>query len=254
MRIHYIQHASFEPIGVIEEWAKARKFSLTGAHVYKGERLLTVEDFDMLIVMGGPQSPREIDQYPYLQDEIDLIKASILEEKIILGFCLGAQLIGEALGASTLKSPNKEVGIYPITLTKGGREDSLFEGFPNTFNVIHWHNDMPGLKEGMELLAYSEGCPHQAFRYGSKIYGLQFHMEITLQVAKDLLDYCPEDLRPDKYIQSPEVLMAQDFKSINQNMVTLLDRLCARQHEELLLVNKSTLRLIGETLQCRTNR
>src|SRR3990167_675330 len=113
----------------------------------------------MLILMGGPQSPLKIGEFPYLADEIDLIKTAFLQNKRILGFCLGAQLIGEALGAPTGRSPEKEVGVYPVTLTEEGKKDPLLTDLPDNFPVIHWHNDMPGLLEDSALLAYSEGCP-----------------------------------------------------------------------------------------------
>ncbi len=225
MRIHYVQHASFEKVGVIERWAQDRGYSLRGTHVYAGDRLPEVDEFDFLIVMGGPQSPSEVDKYPYLKSEMELISTSIKAGKIVLGFCLGAQLIAEALGAKTEKSPEKEIGVYPIDLIAAGREDPLFVGFECKFDVIHWHNDMPGLPKGAELLARSAGCPRQGFRYGDRVYGFQFHMEITPEVANDLVANCPEDITPGNFVQTAETFLAHDFKPINEGMIQILDRL-----------------------------
>lgn len=114
MRISVIMHADFETPGVIEEWAQAKKHSFRIFKPYQVESLPAVEEFDFLIVMGGPQSPLALEEAPYLVDEIKLISRAIQAKKIVLGFCLGAQLIGEALGAKTERSPEKEVGIYPV--------------------------------------------------------------------------------------------------------------------------------------------
>src|ERR1700728_51101 len=118
MNILCVMHANFEPPGIIETWALQKGHHFKIIRPYKGELPLKYDDFDFLIVMGGPQSPLELEKAPYLSDEIKLIKKSIDSKKIVLGFCLGAQLIGEALGAKTMRSPNKEVGVYPVSLTK----------------------------------------------------------------------------------------------------------------------------------------
>lgn len=224
MKIHAILHASFETVGSIENWVSKNNHVLTITHSYLNQTLPEISDFDFLIIMGGPQSPREQDIYPYLSDEINLIRRAISTNKLVLGFCLGAQLIGEALGATTLRSPEKEIGIWPISLTEDGRKDPLFQSFGDSFDVIHWHNDMPGIPEGAVLLATSEGCPHQAFRYHDRVYGFQFHMEITQENAKTMCQHCPDDLRPSKFTQSKEDLLNGDFNSVNQKMNIILDR------------------------------
>jgi len=215
-------HAAFEKVGIIEDWARENDHVLMGTHPYEGEKIPSFDKFDLLIVMGGPQSPRENDKYPYLEDEISLIRQSIRADKKVIGFCLGAQLIGEALGATTLKSPEKEVGVYPITLTPEGRQDPIFYDFPSNFDVIHWHNDMPGLTEDTTLLASSPGCPHQAFRYKENVYGFQFHMEITQDLAWDMIKHCPNDLQPSVYTQTAEEFLKADFDAINKKMKQIL--------------------------------
>jgi GMP synthase (glutamine-hydrolysing) len=225
MKIHYIMHADFETVGVIEDWAYARGYQLTGHKPYKGERLPSANDLDFLIIMGGPQSPLELEKDPYLKDELVLIKDAIANDKKVLGFCLGAQLIGEALGGKTSRSPEKEVGVFPIQLTGAGQVDHLFQGFPDSFDVIHWHNDMPGATPSAELLATSAGCPQQAYRYKHNVYGLQFHMEITNASMQGMIANCPGDLKPARFVQSAYELAQQDLTPINNNMKLVLDRL-----------------------------
>jgi GMP synthase (glutamine-hydrolysing) len=225
MKILCIQHVDFETPGVIKGWAIERKYPFHVIKPYQDESFPSLNDFDFLISMGGPQSPLDATHLSYLQKEIDLIRDAIAENKHTLGFCLGAQLIGEALGGKTGRSPNKEIGVYPVTLTEAGKRDPLFHDFPSSFPVIHWHNDMPGSTDEAILLASSEGCPIQAYRYGPRVYGLQFHMEITKQGIEDLIHHVPDDLKPSRFTQSKEQLLEQDYHSINQRMFTLLDRL-----------------------------
>lgn len=223
MKALAIIHAPFERPGVIEEWFQAKDHFLVQVHPYRGDILPTMEKFDSLIVMGGPQSPLEIEKAPYLRSEIQLIEHALKQNMPILGFCLGAQLIGEALGAKTERSPHKEVGVYPITLTAEGEADPIFENVQKTFQVTHWHNDMPGLTKTSKILAYSEGCPRQVIRYTEKALGFQCHPEITFQLAQELVDNCPEDLKPNQYVQSAEEFLEHNFQMINQTMIHILD-------------------------------
>ncbi len=234
MNILCIMHADFETPGVIENWALDNHHHFTICKPYKGENCLKTSDFDFLIVMGGPQSPLEIEKDPYLKDEISLIKQSINQNKIILGFCLGAQLIGEALGSKTEKSPEKEVGVFPISLTKEGMQDPLFQLLPNHFPVIHWHNDMPGLTENSEILAFSEGCPRQIIRYAPNIVGFQCHLEITLDGMKTMIKACQNDLKPSRFTQQPEDLMNYDYEGINKLMYKFLNRIVHTATSDLI--------------------
>ncbi len=222
MNILCITHADFENPGTIESWVLNKGYNFQIAKPYKGEKL--DHDFHMLIVMGGPQSSTKLDDFPYLADEIALIREAINENKMVLGFCLGAQLIGEALGASASRSPEKEVGVYPLTLTDEGTKDPLLVGLPQQIPVIHWHNDMPGLTDESVLLAYSEGCPRQIVRYKPMVYGFQCHLEIDLDGIKTMVEAVPEDLQESRFTQSKDELFAQDYESINHLMVELLDR------------------------------
>ena len=225
MRILCITHADFETPGVIADWAAARGHAFEVVKPYTGETLPDVTPYDFVIVMGGPQSPLALEDDPYLRDEIELIQAALEQNKKVLGFCLGAQLIGEALGAKTGRSPEKEVGVYPITLTAEGKKDPLLAGLPESFPVIHWHNDMPGLTAEAVLLATSEGCPRQAVRYRKNVYGFQCHMEITLDGVRTMIEAVPGDLKPSKFTQSAEELVEQDYAAINRVMMLILDRL-----------------------------
>lgn len=221
MRILYILHADFERPGIIETWAKQNRAQEAFCRPFAGEKIPSVDQFDLLIVMGGPQSYR--DGFPYLKNEVQRIQEA-LEAKIpILGFCLGAQLIGEALGAPTEKSPHKEVGAFLIELTEEGKADVLLQGLPEQFFVVHWHNDMPGLTADAKILATSHGCPRQIVRYLPYAYGFQCHPEPTLTNIREMIQHCPEDLAPGKFIQTAAEFLKHDFEQMNRRMIHFLN-------------------------------
>ncbi|MGG2091426.1 hypothetical protein AB1283_01510 [Bacillus sp. S13(2024)] len=121
--------------------------------------------------------------------EISVIKKCIESNKAIIGVCLGAQLIGEALGTPYEHSPEKEIGTFPITLTEEGKTNELFSHFATTSTVGHWHNDMPGLTKNSKVLAFSEGCARQIVEYSELVYGFQCHMEFTPELIELLIEH-----------------------------------------------------------------
>lgn len=225
MKIQFIIHADFEMPGIISSWALDKGFQLHFCRSFAGEELPKATDYDWLIVMGGPQTPLRLDLFPYLQEEIQVIRETLALGKVVLGFCLGAQLIGESLGARTEKSPHKEVGVFPVELTSTGKQDPLLHKLSSSLSVVHWHSDMPGLTSDAEILATSAGCPRQIIRYTEKAYGFQCHLEPTLLDMQNMILHCEEDLKPGLYVQSKEELLRSDFASINQTMIKILDTL-----------------------------
>jgi GMP synthase (glutamine-hydrolysing) len=222
-----IMHADFEQPGYFQEWAQRKKYHFYFSKPYQGEILPLAGDFDFLLLMGGPQSPGEVDKFPYLEAEIALIKRAIHQKKPILGVCLGAQLIGEALGATTLKSPSKEVGFFPITLTPAGSAEPFLNHFSQELVVGHWHNDMPGLPAGAKVLAESKGCPRQIVKFSNQIFGFQCHMEFNRVLVQGLINNCPEDLLPREFVQSREVLLSTNCNEMNQMLGSFLDKFIA---------------------------
>ena len=226
MNILCITHRD-NSLGILEEWGAERGHNLEIWGPYKNDKRPDTDGLGLLIVMGGPQRIVALDKDPYLKDEIALIKSIIESGKPVLGICLGAQLIGEALGGKGELSPEKEIGIFPVTLTEDGQSDPLLEDFPEFFPVFHLHNDMPGLTDDAVLLAHSKGCPRQIVRYTPKVYGFQCHLEFGDVAVKRMLEAISSETGPSEFIQRPEVLLAQDRKSINHKMIQVLDRMVA---------------------------
>ncbi|MBX9697674.1 MAG: GMP synthase [Alphaproteobacteria bacterium] len=217
-------HAHFEKPGAISTWCEARSIPLVEVHTYRGESLPPHEDFDLLFIMGGPQSVRECDEFPYLRDEILFIQGAIARDKFIFGVCLGAQLIAEALGAATERSPHKEVGVFDVIVTEEGAHDPLLQDAPRSFPVSHWHQDMPGMPVGATILGRSEGCPRQIIRFRTRLLGTQCHFELTPSLIQEMATHCPHDLTPSLYVQDLERFLNHDFDEINMRLFSLLDR------------------------------
>jgi len=203
MRAHILQHVPFEGLGSMEDWFREGDWTLTWSRLYAGDSLPQPEDFDFLVVLGGPMGVGDVDRIPWLRPEIDLLAQVLRRGTPLLGICLGAQLMAAALGAQVRKNREREIGWFPVELL---REDALplASGTP----VFHWHGETFDLPAGGEWLARSAGCDHQAFRYGAAAVGLQFHLETTPEAADALLAHCAHELTPGTFVQSPQTIRA----------------------------------------------
>lgn len=235
MKIHILMHESFESPGSIIDWAFENDHTATYTCFYMNEELPSdVSGFDMLVVLGGPQSPDTTQQeceYFNAAAEIAFIKKAIDAGKHVLGICLGAQLIGEALGAPYEKSPETEIGAYPVFLTDEGQEHPFFAEQDEAFFVGHWHNDMPGLTADAKVLATSKGCPRQIIEYTPKVYGFQCHMEFTEEDIEDLIDHHEAELAAmaDKaFVQDVDMLRKNNFDDMNEILSDFLDYFVAQ--------------------------
>lgn len=138
----------------------------------------SVDELAGLIVLGGPMASYSDEGFPTRQTEISLLRQAIEVGVPVLGICLGSQLLARALGASTYRREEPEIGYMPVTLTEEGRRDPLFDGVAETFSPRHKHYDSFELPDGAVRLASSVQCREQGFRYGDRAWGLQFHFEM----------------------------------------------------------------------------
>lgn len=223
MRVHYIQHGVFDEPGVIIDWAEKRNVKLTSTRIFESEALPDVTEFDFLIVLGGSQSLVDDNCPEYIREEIKFVKSAIENDKIVLGICLGAQIIAESLGAKTQRSTYPEIGIFPIQLTSEGLDDPVMSCLSAETNVMHMHYDMFGLVKNAKILAKSDGCERQAFLVGKKVYGIQFHLEMTSRNIQSRLEHWSEEIEAGSYTVTREKLIKSDLTEINKKMYEFLD-------------------------------
>lgn len=174
-----IRHVAFEDLGsfasVLTERGYAIRYQEAG---YDDLAALDPLAADLLVVLGGPIGVYEEDAYPFIHDELRLLRARLDAGLPTLGFCLGCQMIAQALGARVYPGGCKEIGWKPLTLTEAGRASPLAT-FADSTPVLHWHGDTFDLPDGATLLASSDLYPHQAFAWGRNALALQFHVETT---------------------------------------------------------------------------
>lgn len=208
MRIHSLEHEPFEGLANIELWAKSRGHSITRTLLFKNEVFPRAGDFDWLIIMGGSMSTYEEDKYPWLVQEKEFIARAIEHKKIVLGVCLGSQLIAGVLGGRVTRNKYKEIGWHPVTLTEEGKRSPIFSNLPGRFTVFQWHGDTFSIPPGATRVAKSEGCPNQAFQCGCTV-GLQFHIEYSTDSINSMFSNCGGDIVDGKFIQKPEEIISR---------------------------------------------
>ena len=227
MRIHYLQHVPFEDLGMMAPVLMKGGHQLSKTQFFKSCTLPSVNDFDCLIVMGGPMGVNDESSYPWLYEEKKLIEQAVKHKKNILGICLGAQLIAQVMGANVYKNKYREIGWFDIETSKAINDTTLAGVFPQQTCVFHWHGDTFDIPKGAVHIAKSQACLNQGFVFGDHIIGFQFHLESTRQTVESLILNCKDEIDGSKYVQSKtEILsMENNFSHINKIMHGVLDSL-----------------------------
>jgi GMP synthase (glutamine-hydrolysing) len=172
------QHSAAEPLGVLDPLLRRTGFRVRYVNFGRDPRAQPdVSRYDGLVVLGGPMNVDQADAYPHLHTEIAAIREAMRLQVPVLGICLGAQLLATALGATVRPNLVREIGWYRLQLTAAARADRLFRHFDGSEHVFQWHAYTFDLPAGAVHLASTPTCSHQAFRFGERAYGLQFHLE-----------------------------------------------------------------------------
>lgn len=204
MKAHVLQHVPFEDIGSMADWLGARDASIGYTRFYQPDaQLPDPTAVDLLIIMGGPMSVNDEDELPWLRDEKRFVEQVIGLGVPVVGVCLGAQLIANALGAQVYPGPHREIGWFDV----GGTAPVAGSfHFPARAHLFHWHGETFDLPIGATLLARSAACAHQAFQYGERVIGLQCHPEVTPASVRALVEHCGDELQDAPWVQSAEAV------------------------------------------------
>lgn len=226
MRAHYLQHVPFEGLGSIEAWFQNADYNVSSTKFFNSEELPEIEEIDFLVVMGGPMSVNDEQEYPWLAKEKEFIRSVIEIGKPTLGICLGAQLIANAMGGKVFQNSVKEIGWFPVQAVASSN-NAVFK-FPEETVVFHWHGEIFSLPSKAIQIANSEGCENQAFQIGSCVIGLQFHLETTPDSAQAIVANCRDELVEGEYIQTEKDILSAPqgrYNTINNLMINILEYL-----------------------------
>jgi GMP synthase-like glutamine amidotransferase len=193
-----VQHVAWEGPGLIAAEARARRIDLRVHRMDLGDPLPAAGDLGGLVVMGGPMGVRDTIAYPHLAAERDLLASAVSKGLPILGVCLGSQLLASALGARVFRGPSLEIGAGDVHLTEEGRRDAVLGQTGASLPVVHWHEDTFDLPPGCVHLASSPLYRHQGYRFGDRVYGLQFHSELDLDLLRSWAPRFPEGVHIDE--------------------------------------------------------
>jgi GMP synthase (glutamine-hydrolysing) len=180
-----LQHIACEPPGVYEDVLVERGARIHRVELDEGERLPDWREFAAIVAMGGPMSVNDERDLPWLRAEKALIAEAVRAGTPFFGACLGVQLLAVSLGGEVGPGPAPEVGLLPVFLTEAAAVDPVFADLPRELLTLQWHGDTFSLPEGAVLLASSPAYPNQAFRWGRSAYGVQFHLELSREMAAE---------------------------------------------------------------------
>ncbi len=197
-----IRHVEIEHAGIFKEILSKKNYTIDYLDTLKGQLLKdSLENYSMLLILGGYMGVYEEMKYPFLKYEFKLVEQALKGSKPIIGICLGAQILAKVLGFSVYKGNNgKEIGFFDV---KKVQNHEYFESFPEKFTVFQWHGDTFDLPESIRVFS-SEKYQDQGFAVNNAI-GLQFHIEITLTMIKEWLKLYAQEAEKES-VNSPEVI------------------------------------------------
>lgn len=225
LRIHAFINYSIADLGMINEWTVNRGHTVTTTAVYETSELPGMDDFDLLIVLGGVMGAYEEEENPWLRLEKKFISEAIKNNKAILGICLGAQLIAEVLGGTVYPHSHQEIGWWSVHFLDKAKDYKLFEGLPQKLPFFQYHGDTFDLPESATRLAESEATRNQAFIYKENVVGLQFHPEFSDKKLKEIVLQHGDEIESGDYIQLPNEFLGMDsnVKGAKNFLFKLLD-------------------------------
>lgn len=184
-KILVFQHVPYEPLGTLDPLLKSAGFRIRYVNFSRdASQRPALDRYEAIIVLGGPMNSDQIDTYPNLITEVDILREAVERDMSVLGICLGAQLLAKAIGGIVERNPEREIGWHDVELTAAGKDDPVLAAFAPRQRVFQWHEDGIGIPASAVHLARSERSPVQAFRHGEHAYGFQFHLEVDASLIE----------------------------------------------------------------------
>ncbi|NIQ95306.1 MAG: type 1 glutamine amidotransferase [Desulfuromonadales bacterium] len=219
--IYIIENDPKVPSGYFEILLKSWKIEHKALSIHAGLTWPRLYDGDGVIVLGGYMGANDEGEYPYLKTSTENLKYAAENNTPILGICLGAQLLAKSLGAQVHRNSRSEQGNSIVKTTEEGEKDPLLKGFISSMAALQWHQDSFDLPEGSTLLAESDACPNQIFRY-KRAYGVQFHPEVTIDIVADWIQR--KDADPE--ILSQFIAAWPAYKEISERLLGNFLKIC----------------------------
>ena len=222
MKVHVLQHVPFEGLGHIASWLERRKADVGFTRFFEDPALPPPAGLDLVVAMGGPMSVNDEAALPWLRAEKQFVRRAAEDGVAVLGICLGAQLIANAFGGRVYPNAEKEIGWFEIEAAASSGDGFRF---PPRCMAFHWHGETFDLPAGAARLARSAACENQAFQWGRRVIGLQFHLESTPEAVRVLVEHGREELQAGgRRIQSAAEIAGAGAASFEE-MHALMDRL-----------------------------
>lgn len=227
LKIHCLQHVPYEGPAIIQEWALRKGHVFTSTRFYENSILPGLEEIDWLVIMGGPMGVNDSESFPWLDKEINFIRKAIENSRVVIGICLGAQLIAKSLGSDVKKGPHKEIGWFPVTINKIAASQAGLDFLPERITPFHWHGDTFDIPAGAICLASSQAFPNQAFIYRDSVLALQFHFEMDFPAIRAIMANSGKELETSTWVQHADEIIAtkNHIADNNELMRKILDRL-----------------------------
>ncbi len=218
-KIMVVQHVGHEPLGTLNPMLKSAGFRIRYVNFGRDATAApSLEGYRGLIVLGGPMGVYEAEAFPHLKHEMTMIEDALKRNLPVLGICLGSQLLAHVLGAKVAKAGKMELGWLDVFRTEVA--DPLFESWSPREKVFQLHQDTFNIPKGAVHLARSDLFEGQAFRYGDKAYGLQFHLEVDKAMIQRWLKIADniQMLKDSKGLYSAEQILEGTEAHIHRNL------------------------------------
>jgi GMP synthase-like glutamine amidotransferase len=173
-----IAHDALFPAGTLRTLLVRRAIPHRTLRLHLGDPFPDdIRRFKAIVSLGGGMSAGNEREFPFLRDEASFLRRAVVAGVPVLGIALGARILARALGGAARRAPVPERGWSAVRLTPAGRRDPLFTGLGGALHAFHWHEECFSLPPGAELLATTDACHNQSFRFAMS-WGVQFHPEV----------------------------------------------------------------------------